>query len=70
MNGARQVECTINGIGERAGNAALEEVVMSLALKGEENFGPVKVSVSVSGAKRAASEAKRAASEAKRASRN
>ena len=28
--GARQVECTINGIGERAGNAALEEVVMSL----------------------------------------
>ncbi len=28
MNGARQVECTINGIGERAGNAALEEVVM------------------------------------------
>jgi 2-isopropylmalate synthase len=29
-NGARQVECTINGIGERAGNAALEEVVMSI----------------------------------------
>lgn len=29
-NGARQVECTINGIGERAGNAALEEVVMAL----------------------------------------
>jgi len=29
-NGARQVECTINGIGERAGNAALEEIVMSL----------------------------------------
>ena len=28
--GARQVECTINGIGERAGNASLEEVVMSL----------------------------------------
>jgi len=28
--GARQVECTINGIGERAGNAALEEVVMAL----------------------------------------
>jgi len=39
MNGARQVECTINGIGERAGNAALEEVVMSLALKGKEQFG-------------------------------
>ncbi len=29
--GARQVECTINGIGERAGNTALEEVVMALA---------------------------------------
>ena len=28
--GARQVECTINGIGERAGNAALEEIVMAL----------------------------------------
>jgi 2-isopropylmalate synthase len=30
LNGARQVECTINGLGERAGNAALEEVVMSV----------------------------------------
>ena len=30
VNGARQVECTINGLGERAGNAALEEVVMAL----------------------------------------
>jgi 2-isopropylmalate synthase len=30
MNGVRQVECTINGIGERAGNTALEEVVMVL----------------------------------------
>ena len=30
MNGARQVECTINGIGERAGNCALEEIVMAL----------------------------------------
>ncbi len=30
MNGARQVECTINGIGERAGNASLEEIVMIL----------------------------------------
>jgi len=30
MNGARQIECTINGIGERAGNTALEEVVMIL----------------------------------------
>ena len=30
VNGARQVECTINGLGERAGNASLEEVVMAL----------------------------------------
>ncbi|MCL6583211.1 MAG: 2-isopropylmalate synthase [bacterium] len=33
QNGARQVECTINGLGERAGNAALEEVVMALATR-------------------------------------
>ena len=31
--GARQVECTINGIGERAGNAALEEIVMALTVR-------------------------------------
>ena len=30
MHGARQIECTINGIGERAGNASLEEIVMAL----------------------------------------
>lgn len=30
LNGARQVECAVNGIGERAGNAALEEVIMAL----------------------------------------
>ena len=34
-NGARQVECTINGLGERAGNAALEEVVMALKVRGD-----------------------------------
>lgn len=33
INGARQIECTINGIGERAGNAALEEVVMALNVR-------------------------------------
>ena len=33
--GARQVECTINGIGERAGNAALEEIVMALKVRRE-----------------------------------
>ena len=36
LNGARQVECTINGIGERAGNASLEEIVM--ALKTRKDF--------------------------------
>ncbi|MCZ8132919.1 MAG: 2-isopropylmalate synthase [Steroidobacteraceae bacterium] len=35
-NGVRQIECTINGIGERAGNASLEEIVM--ALKTREQF--------------------------------
>ncbi|KAI2496664.1 LeuA allosteric (dimerization) domain [Fragilaria crotonensis] len=38
LNGARQLECTINGIGERAGNASLEEIVMSLAMRGETQF--------------------------------
>jgi len=33
--GARQVECTINGIGERAGNAALEEIVMALKTRSD-----------------------------------
>ncbi len=33
INGARQIECTINGIGERAGNAALEEVVMAINVR-------------------------------------
>jgi len=32
-SGARQIECTINGIGERAGNAALEEIVMALKVR-------------------------------------
>ncbi len=36
MNGARQIECTLNGIGERAGNAALEEVVMALRTRHEK----------------------------------
>ena len=36
--GARQVECTINGIGERAGNASLEEVVVALAVR-QASFG-------------------------------
>lgn len=35
QGGARQIECAINGIGERAGNAALEEVVMALRVRGD-----------------------------------
>lgn len=38
INGARQIECTINGIGERAGNTALEEVVMILKHRYTELF--------------------------------
>lgn len=34
--GARQIECTINGLGERAGNAALEEVVMAIRVRGAD----------------------------------
>src|SRR5580704_9405572 len=36
--GVRQIECTVNGIGERAGNAALEEVAVALAVR-KESFG-------------------------------
>jgi 2-isopropylmalate synthase len=35
--GARQIECTINGIGERAGNASLEEVVMAIRTRPDQN---------------------------------
>ena len=41
--GARQVECTINGIGERAGNAALEEIVM--ALKTRQDMMPFETGI-------------------------
>ncbi len=34
-NGARQIECAVNGLGERAGNAALEEVVMAIKTRGD-----------------------------------
>jgi len=43
LNGARQIECTINGIGERAGNAALEEVVM--AIKTRPKYFNVKTNI-------------------------
>jgi 2-isopropylmalate synthase len=38
MNGARQVECTINGLGERAGNASLEEIVMAIRTRSIFDF--------------------------------
>ncbi len=43
-HGARQVECTINGIGERAGNAALEEIVMALKVR-KDFFGDLYTNV-------------------------
>ncbi len=43
MNGVRQVECTINGLGERAGNAALEEVVM--AVRTRQDIFPCQVNI-------------------------
>lgn len=43
-NGAKQVECTINGIGERAGNASLEEIVMTLDTR-KDIFGNLKTDI-------------------------
>jgi 2-isopropylmalate synthase len=43
-NGARQVECTINGIGERAGNASLEEVVMAVRTR-RDIFGDLTTAI-------------------------
>ncbi|MEN3033500.1 MAG: 2-isopropylmalate synthase [Aquificaceae bacterium] len=42
--GARQVECTINGIGERAGNASLEEIVMALRVR-KDYFGNLSTNI-------------------------
>ncbi|MBN1917409.1 MAG: 2-isopropylmalate synthase [Verrucomicrobia bacterium] len=44
MNGARQVECTINGLGERAGNCSLEEVVMAIKTR-TDRFAGLKTNV-------------------------
>ncbi len=44
QNGARQVECTINGIGERAGNASLEEIVMALRTR-HDTFGDYETGI-------------------------
>jgi 2-isopropylmalate synthase len=46
LAGARQVECTINGIGERAGNAAMEELVM--AMKVRKDFFPFDTDIEIS----------------------
>lgn len=43
MHGARQIECTINGLGERAGNASLEEVVM--AVRTRKDIYPVETQI-------------------------
>lgn len=43
MNGVRQVECTINGLGERAGNASLEEIVM--AVRTRKDIYPVETGI-------------------------
>ena len=44
QNGARQVECTINGIGERAGNTSLEEVAMILKVH-KQHFGNLSTNI-------------------------
>ena len=45
-NGARQVECTVNGLGERAGNAAMEEVVMAIRTR-QDFFGVEGLSTNI-----------------------
>jgi 2-isopropylmalate synthase len=44
VNGARQVECAVNGLGERAGNAALEEIVMAIRTRADY-FGDVHTGI-------------------------
>lgn len=46
LNGANQVECTVNGIGERAGNASLEEVVMALKTRHDIYKADTKINIS------------------------
>ncbi|MFH1846404.1 MAG: 2-isopropylmalate synthase [Candidatus Omnitrophota bacterium] len=48
LNGARQVECTINGLGERAGNASLEEVIMALVMR-KDIFGNIETNIKTKG---------------------
>ena len=44
LNGARQVECTINGLGERAGNASLEEIIMAIHMR-KDIFKNIKTDI-------------------------
>jgi 2-isopropylmalate synthase len=46
-NGARQVECTVNGIGERAGNASMEEIVMSIRTR-KDVYADVQTQINAS----------------------
>jgi len=46
-SGARQIECTINGIGERAGNASLEEAALAFELRGPNHFGGLHTGLSI-----------------------
>ncbi len=46
QNGARQIECTINGLGERAGNAALEEIAMILRTR-KDMFGEYSTNINI-----------------------
>ncbi len=43
-NGCRQVECTINGLGERAGNAAMEEIIMGLSVR-KDLFADIRTNI-------------------------
>ena len=45
QNGARQVECNVNGIGERAGNAALEEIVLNMIIR--KDYFPFKTDINL-----------------------
>lgn len=47
MHGARQVECTVNGLGERAGNAAMEEIVMGLRTRSD--YYPYNTGIDIHG---------------------
>ncbi|MCR5536933.1 MAG: 2-isopropylmalate synthase [Succinivibrio sp.] len=53
MEGARQIECCMNGLGERAGNTSLEEVVMAMKLRGEKLMGGIYTNINTTSIARA-----------------